>query len=837
VQDRPLRRRHISNSGGYQHSDIRLISYLFFIFINTCLLTTAWVGMASASSSQTLPFRGTPDFITPELTLPSVETPAPETVIPVPSDTAPAIVTETQVIEITVTDTPQETVTSLPTLLDTSTPEGVPTQTLDLTLTSTLIEPSTSTSIATPSPTITFTPSGTLTSTFTPSQTPTHTPSNTATATKTLPLCTSIPLDVILVIDHSTSMEDLLPDAKQASKGFVGLMDLQNDQIGLVSFASAAHLDQQLTQNESAITQAIDSLRISSGTNIAEGLREAQVELISTRHNILAARVMILLSDGRPSMGNTVAAAQAAKQTGSHIITIGWGSPVNESLMRTIASSETDYYRAPNSSELFAIYQSIAQDIRCETPIPTLVVTPTLSLTPTKTSTRTPSRTPSITVTPSRTATPTVTSTVTETFTPSLTHTPTQTATITATLTKTLTATITPTTSRTPTQTPSSTTNTFTPSSTATSTRTLTPTATFTPSPTPTHTPSPTSSPTSTATSTPSLTPTYTPSKTTTLTATVTQTQTPTATNTASRTPTHTPSQTPTSTLTSTQAVVVAVGPSHTLTLTPSPSATSTSSYTPTRTPSNTATITTTALPPENPMLIGPIDGKTLPQPILPNQWHFVWYAASAPCHSIITIDGPDGQLISTAVEGSGGQLYEYVYSQKNLIPNDKLVPWSWQVVVVCPSAKTIGETQAFSVMPSPPPVFISWMQSFNTTFDTLGKIIGVLYLLAFMIIRIGITRTKAEIERLTSLRSPLKNESEALYADMEKVSLDYENAALSGDNAKTDALLSHLEELDNLRLNNVQNIRKLDAERLEKFNHLAKLDKIYENLRFWRQQ
>lgn len=174
------------------------------------------------------------------------------------------------------------------------------------------------------------------------------------------------PADVMLVLDRSGSMSGQpIQDAKAAAKSFVDRMDLSMDQVGLVSFATSATLDQTLTQMAGPVRTAIDGLSADGTTNIADSLTLAQGELASGRHRAANQPVLILMSDGRPNVGSDPsgaarAAATAAKAAGTRIFAIGLGNDIDPNLMRDLASSPSDYFFAPDSSQLDAIYQQIA---------------------------------------------------------------------------------------------------------------------------------------------------------------------------------------------------------------------------------------------------------------------------------------------------------------------------------------------------------------------------------------------------------------------------------------------------------------------------------------------
>jgi hypothetical protein len=89
-------------------------------------------------------------------------------------------------------------------------------------------------------------------------------------------------------------------------------------------------------------------------------------ELLSGRHNPNNAAVLILMSDGEQTVaGDPVAQANLAKNKGIYLISIGLGS-ADTATLRTVASSPSDYYYAPNSTVLNSIFSSIAGTVGCD---------------------------------------------------------------------------------------------------------------------------------------------------------------------------------------------------------------------------------------------------------------------------------------------------------------------------------------------------------------------------------------------------------------------------------------------------------------------------------------
>lgn len=180
--------------------------------------------------------------------------------------------------------------------------------------------------------------------------------------------------DIMLVLDTSGSMRGQpLVDAKEAALAFLEQIDLNSNQVGLVSFNAQASLRSQLSQDSAAVRTAITSLIADGDTDIAEAVQVARTELKSSRANSARQPIIILLSDGNQTVsGNPIAQAQAAKDEGVQVITIGLGG-ANASTLRAMASSSSDYYYTPTSDELEAIYEQISITIGCST----LTVNPT----------------------------------------------------------------------------------------------------------------------------------------------------------------------------------------------------------------------------------------------------------------------------------------------------------------------------------------------------------------------------------------------------------------------------------------------------------------------------
>lgn len=199
-------------------------------------------------------------------------------------------------------------------------------------------------------------------------------------------------IDIMLAMDVSTSMlaEDLRPNRIEAAKEVAAafISDRPNDNIGLTIFAGEAFTQCPMTTDHASLLNLLKGVRtdiaanglISDGTAIGMGLANAVSRLKDSKTK---SRVVILLTDGSNNMGDIspMTAAQIAKSLGIRVYTIGVGTnkvarypmpvaggvqyvniPVEidtKTLSSIAATSEGNFYRATNNSELKQIYQDI----------------------------------------------------------------------------------------------------------------------------------------------------------------------------------------------------------------------------------------------------------------------------------------------------------------------------------------------------------------------------------------------------------------------------------------------------------------------------------------------
>lgn len=182
--------------------------------------------------------------------------------------------------------------------------------------------------------------------------------------------------DVMLVLDASQSMLEAttagrskLAAAVAAASTFVGLLRTPADQVGLVVFHSEARIAAPLTADAEAVRTALWAVAPGHGTRLDLGLEAAWEQLTGPGHRRLNERVVVLLTDGRPSGASpeqVVAVAGRMRAGGTLVFAIGLGMDVDPELLHRLAGDVGQVYLAPDGDELEGIYRRIARAMPCQ---------------------------------------------------------------------------------------------------------------------------------------------------------------------------------------------------------------------------------------------------------------------------------------------------------------------------------------------------------------------------------------------------------------------------------------------------------------------------------------
>lgn len=207
------------------------------------------------------------------------------------------------------------------------------------------------------------------------------------------------PMDVSLVLDESGSMgdptasgsQDKIDAAKDAAQNFTTTLNSSRDRVSIQTYNDDAfyrtvngyHFSSDYTGSGSAVNDTIQNGFFAGGsTRIDKGLNYS-LSVHDLKSNENRAKFTILLTDGRNnacSSGDptydcednvrTLESAWRADNNSVTIFTIGFGSNVNEELLKDVANATGgEYYPANDSAELNDAFQDIGKTITAQNAI------------------------------------------------------------------------------------------------------------------------------------------------------------------------------------------------------------------------------------------------------------------------------------------------------------------------------------------------------------------------------------------------------------------------------------------------------------------------------------
>lgn len=138
-------------------------------------------------------------------------------------------------------------------------------------------------------------------------------------------------VDMVFALDVSNSMlaQDITPNRlERAKQSIVQLLNqLENDRVGLVTFAGKAYIQMPVTTDYSATRLYLSNINPGmipvQGTAIGEAIETARTAFGNTKQS----KAIIVISDGENHEDNAIEAARKAANNGIRVYTIGIGLP------------------------------------------------------------------------------------------------------------------------------------------------------------------------------------------------------------------------------------------------------------------------------------------------------------------------------------------------------------------------------------------------------------------------------------------------------------------------------------------------------------------------------
>lgn len=182
-----------------------------------------------------------------------------------------------------------------------------------------------------------------------------------------------IPLEVVLVLDHSYSMRgQRLDDTRAAIDQLLAETNADEARFALVAFSNVIMAAVPLTTDREAIRARLGQLAPNGETNIGLAINTAANLLEDSRPD--ARRFIVLLTDGFNSVGaqSIPVAAGNAKELGIEIVAVCAGG-VCDPALRTAVSQPSFYFDVPDSAGLAALFQRIASVLSATRPADVVV--------------------------------------------------------------------------------------------------------------------------------------------------------------------------------------------------------------------------------------------------------------------------------------------------------------------------------------------------------------------------------------------------------------------------------------------------------------------------------
>ncbi len=203
------------------------------------------------------------------------------------------------------------------------------------------------------------------------------------------------PINIVLVLDHSGSMEEdasalydsldpmdslayasidweapevralitsPLEDAKAAILKFIPNFDAEKDQIGLIAFNHEVSIDLAVGSSESHIKDKMKSLQAEGGTAFYDAVQRA----IENLKGLEGINVVIALTDGQDGSSKSTPddIIQTANDENVLVYCIGLGYADSNVLGRIADETEGYFAKASNSSSLDSVYQVLERKIQ-----------------------------------------------------------------------------------------------------------------------------------------------------------------------------------------------------------------------------------------------------------------------------------------------------------------------------------------------------------------------------------------------------------------------------------------------------------------------------------------
>jgi len=178
----------------------------------------------------------------------------------------------------------------------------------------------------------------------------------------------NMPLALVVTLDVSGSMEgSVLASATASAMALINSL-ASTDWAAVLAFADEVRVEQPLTQDKTALVDAVSRLRAGGNTALYDAVAESAAVAAASG---VARRAVVLLSDGEEfgsrSRLSREGSLAAASEAASLFYVVGVGPEIDQAYLEELATrSGSRLFRVAGPSEIPAVYASLEQLLRSQ---------------------------------------------------------------------------------------------------------------------------------------------------------------------------------------------------------------------------------------------------------------------------------------------------------------------------------------------------------------------------------------------------------------------------------------------------------------------------------------
>lgn len=178
-----------------------------------------------------------------------------------------------------------------------------------------------------------------------------------------LPLCKeTTPLDVVLLVDTSGSMDDAIGNARAGVSAFIDIIDFSLHRVALISFASQPLVLQPFTSEQNLIEAQVSNLLAQGDTDIVSAIEKAYSLLSGTQARQDSEKVLVVMTDAHIGEDQAEVSAEILQQTNIAVYAIGYAE-ADEDILNLIASAPENVNVTQDPAELELFFAEVARAV------------------------------------------------------------------------------------------------------------------------------------------------------------------------------------------------------------------------------------------------------------------------------------------------------------------------------------------------------------------------------------------------------------------------------------------------------------------------------------------